>query len=112
MCSVRNVRRVAKGKKQTPASESIETQDAKFAESTVRRFVEAIRAGRELPDRPTVHKHFYHAAKIIKKWSEKGAKAWASLQVEELRRTAVAVIDAESDGSAVTASKLPARARS
>ena len=106
MCSVRNVRRIAKGKKQTPASESIETQDARFAESTVRRFVEAIRAGRELPNRDTVHKHFYHAAKIIKKWSEKGAKAWASLQVEELRRTAVAVIAAESNGSAVASSKV------
>jgi hypothetical protein len=111
MCSVRNVRRVAKGKKQTPASESIETQDARFAESTVRRFVEAIRAGRELPDRPTVHKHFYHAAKIIKKWSEKGAKAWASLQVEELRRTAVAVIAAESNGSGVASSKATAYRR-
>ena len=40
--------------------------------------------------------------------SEKGAKAWASLQVEELRRTAVAVIDAESNGSAVASSKLTA----
>ena len=111
MCSVRNVRRVAKGKQQTPASESIETQDARFAESTVRRFVEAIRAGRELPNRDTVHKHFYQAAKIVKKWSEKGAKAWASLQVEELRRTAVAVIAAESNGSAVASSKVTAYRR-
>jgi hypothetical protein len=108
MGSVRNVRRVAKGKKQTPASDSIETQDARFAESTVQRFVEAIRAGRELPNRDTVHKHFYQAAKIVKKWSDKGAKAWASLQVEELRRTAVAVIAAESNGSAVASSKVTA----
>jgi hypothetical protein len=108
MCSVRNVRLVVTGKKQGPASESIEKQDARFAESTLRLFVEAIRAGRELPNRDTVHKHFYQAAKTIKKWSEKGAKAWASLQVEELRRTAVAVIDAESHGSAVVSSKLPA----
>ena len=108
MCSVRNVRMVATGTKQRSAPESIETQDARFAESTLRLFVEAIRAGRELPNRDTVHKHFYQAAKIIKKWSEKGAKAWASLQVEELRRTAVAVIEAESPGSAVASSKLPA----
>ena len=99
------------GEKQAPASESIETQDARFAESTVRRFVEAIRAGRELPNRGSVHKHFYHAAKIIKKWSEKGAKAWASLQVEELRRAAVAVIAAESNGSAVASSKVTAYRR-
>ena len=58
MSSVKNVRRIAKGKKQTPASESIETQDARFAESTVRRFVEAIRAGRELPNRDTVPQTF------------------------------------------------------
>ena len=108
MRSVRNVRLVATGKKQRPAPESIEKQDARFAESTLRLFVEAIRAGRELPNRDTVHKHFYQAAKIIKKWSEKGAKAWASLQVEELRRTAIAVIDAESHGSAVASSKLTA----
>jgi hypothetical protein len=109
MVSVRNVRQVAKGKKQTPASESIEAQDAQFAESTVQRFVEAIRAGRELPNRDTVHKHFYHAAKIVKKWSEKGAKAWASLQVEELRRTAVAVIAAETNGPAAASSKATGR---
>ena len=108
MCSVRNVRLVATGKKQRSAPESIEKKDARFAESTLRLFVEAIRAGRELPNRNIVHKHFYQAAKIMKKWSEKGAKAWASLQVEELRRMAVAVIDAESHGSAVASSKLPA----
>jgi hypothetical protein len=108
MCSVRNVRLVVTGKKQRPAPASIENQDARFAESTLRLFVEAIRAGRELPNRDTVHRHFYQAAKINKNWSEKGAKAWASLQVEELRRTAVAVIDAESHGSAVGSSKLPA----
>jgi len=108
MGSIRNARRVAKGKKQTPAPDSIETQDARFAESTVRRFVEAIRAGRELPNRDTVHKHFYHAAKTVNKWSDKGAKAWASLQVEELRRTAVAVIAAESNSSTVASSKVTA----
>jgi hypothetical protein len=111
MCSVRKVRLVATGKKQRLAPESIEKQDARFAESTLRLFVEAIRAGRELPNRDTVHKHFYHAAKIMKKWSEKGAKAWASLQVEELRRTAIAVIDAESNGSAVASSPLTAYRR-
>ena len=108
MCSVRNVRVVATGKKQRPAPASIEKQDARFAESALRLFVEAIRAGRELPNRDTVHRHFYQAAKVDKKWSEKGAKAWASLQVEELRRTAVAVVDAELHGSALASSKLPA----
>jgi hypothetical protein len=108
MCSVRNVRLVATAKKQRPAPASIENQDARFAESTLRLFVEAIRAGRELPNRDTVHRHFYQTAKINKHWSEKGAKAWASLQVEELRRTAVAVIDAESHGSSVPSSRSPA----
>jgi hypothetical protein len=75
--------------------------EERFAESTLRLFIEAFRAGRELPNRDTVHKHFYEAAKVTRKMSEKGAKAWASLQVEELRRTAVAVIDAESNGSVV-----------
>jgi len=40
-------------------------------------------------------------AKITNNMSEKGAQAWASLQVEELRRTAVAQLEAESNGSAV-----------
>ena len=101
MCSARNVRLVAKGKKQRPSPESVEKQDARFAESTLRLFIEAFRAGRELPSRDTVHRHFYETAKVTKNMSEKGAKAWASLQVEELRRTAVAVIDAESNGSVV-----------
>ena len=99
MCSVRNVRLVAEGENKRSATERIEKQDARFAESTLRLFVEALRAGRDIPNRDTVHKHFYHAAKIVKNMSEKGAKAWASLQVEELRRTAVAQIEAESNGS-------------
>ena len=81
------------------ATESVEKQDARFAESTLRLFIEAIRAGREIPNRDEIHRHFYQAAKIIKGMSEKGAKAWASLQVEELRRTAVAAIETESNGS-------------
>jgi len=97
MHSVRTARRVAANKTQRPATESLEQQDARFAESTLRLFVDAIRAGRELPNRDTVHKYFCERAKITKKWSEKGAQAWASLQVEELRRTAVARIDAESN---------------
>jgi hypothetical protein len=101
MHSVRNVGVVAKGKKQRPAPDSIEKQDARFAASTLQLFIEAFRAGRDLPNRDTVHRHFYEAAKVSKKWSEKGAKAWASLQVEELRRTAVAQLEAESNGSAV-----------
>ena len=101
MHSVRTARRVAAKKKQRPATESIEQQDARFAESTLRLFIEAIRAGRELPNRETVHKYFYEGAKITKKWSEKGAQAWASLQVEELRRSAVAQLAAESSGSTV-----------
>jgi hypothetical protein len=101
MCSVKNVRLGARGKRQKAEPESVEKQDARFAESTLRLFIEAFRAGQELPNRDTVHKHFYEAAKVTRKMSEKGARAWASLQVEELRRTAVAVIDAESDGSVV-----------
>jgi hypothetical protein len=101
MHSVRNVRLVTANKKQRPATESFEQQDARFAASTLRLFVEAIRAGQELPNRDTVHKYFSERAKITKKWSEKGAQAWASLQVEELRRTAVAQLEAESNGLAV-----------
>jgi hypothetical protein len=101
MCSVKNVRIGARGKRQKPEPESVEKKDARFVESTLRLFIEAFRAGRDLPNRDTVHKHFYEAAKVTRKMSEKGARAWASLQVEELRRTAVAAIDAESDGSAV-----------
>jgi hypothetical protein len=101
MGSVKTVRLGAKGKRQKPEPESAEKRDARFAESTLRLFIEAFRAGRELPNRDTVHKHFYEAAKVTRKMSEKGARAWASLQVEELRRTAVAVIDAESNGSVV-----------
>jgi hypothetical protein len=100
MQSLRTVRRVAAGTRRRPAPESIETQDARFAESTLRLFVDAIRAGRELPNRDTVHKHFYQAAKVTKNWSDKGARAWASLQVEELRRTAVAQLEAESNSAA------------
>ena len=99
MCSVRNVRLVATGKKQRPAPESIETKDARFAASTLQLFIEAFRAGRELPNRDSVHRHFYEMAKITNNMSEKGAQAWASLQVEELRRTAVAQLDAEPNGS-------------
>src|ERR1700687_5319560 len=101
MHSVRNPPLVAEKKRRRPATESIETQDARFAESTLRLFMEALRAGRELPNRDTVHKRFYETAKVTKKMSEKGAKAWASLQVEELRRAAVARLDVESNGSAV-----------
>jgi hypothetical protein len=100
MQSVRTGRRVATGQKRRPAPESIETQDARFAASTLRLFVDAIRAGRELPNRDSVHKHFYEAAKVAKNWSDKGARAWASLQVEELRRTAVAQLEAESNSAA------------
>ena len=100
MCSVRNVRLVTTGKKQRPAPESIETKDARFVASTLQLFIEAFRAGRELPNRDTVHKHFYDAAKVTKNWSDKGARAWASLQVEELRRTAVAQLEAESNSAA------------
>ena len=100
MHSVRNPPLVAEKKRRRPATESIETQDARFAESTLRLFVDAIRAGRELPNRDTVHKHFYDAAKVTKNWSDKGARAWASLQVEELRRTAVAQLEAESTSAA------------
>jgi len=101
MHSVRTARLVAAKKTRRPATESLEQQDARFAESTLRLFVEAFRAGRDLPNRDTVHKYFYERAKITKKWSEEGAKAWASLQVEELRRTAVAQLEAESNDSAV-----------
>ena len=59
MHSVRNPPLVAEKKRRRPATESIETQDARFAESTLRLFVDAFRAGRELPNRDTVHKHFY-----------------------------------------------------
>ena len=100
MQSLRTVRRVATGKTRRPDPESIETQDARFAASTLRLFLDAIRAGRELPNRDTVHKHFYDAAKVTKNWSDKGARAWASLQVEELRRTAVAQLEAESTSAA------------
>ena len=100
MHSVRTARRVAATKTQRPATESLEQQDVRFAESTLRLFVDAIRAGRELPNRDTVHKYFSERAKITKKWSEKGAQAWASLQVEELRRTAIAQLEAESNGAA------------
>ena len=106
MHSVRNAPLVAEKKRRRPATESIERQDARFAESTLRLFIEAIRAGRELPNRDTVHKHFYETAKVTKKMSEKGAKAWASLQVEELRRAAVARLDAESNDSAVASRSL------
>ena len=110
MCSVRNVRRVTKGKNRRPHRRASrhKTQDS------LNRRCGALskRSARvRTPDRDSVHKHFYHAAKIIKKWSEKGAKAWASLQVEELRRTAVAVIAAESNGSAVASSKMTAYRR-
>ena len=101
MCSVKNVRIGARGKRQKSEPESVEKKDARFVESTLRLFIEAFRAGRDLPNRDTVHKHFYEAAKVTRKMSEKGARAWASLQVEELRRTAVAAIDAESDGAVV-----------
>ena len=102
MCSERNVRLVATGKKQRPAPESIETKDARFVASTLQLFIDAFRAGRELPNRDSVHRHFYEMAKITNNMSEKGAQAWASLQVEELRRSAVAQLDeAESSGSTV-----------
>ena len=100
MQSVRTARLVAKGKKPRVAPESIEQREARFAASTLRLFVDAIRAGRELPNRDSVHKHFYEAAKVAKNWSDKGARAWASLQVEELRPTAVAQLEAESNSAA------------
>jgi hypothetical protein len=100
MCSERNVRLVATGKKQRPAPESIETKDARFVASTLQLFIDAFRAGRELPNRDSVHRHFYEMAKITNNMSEKGAQAWASLQVEELRRTAIAQLEAESNGAA------------
>ena len=96
MHRVRTALLVANGKRPRAAPESIEQQEARFAASTLRLFIDAFRAGQELPNRDTVHKHFYEAAKVTKKWSDKGNQAWASLQVEELRRTAVARIDAES----------------
>jgi hypothetical protein len=99
MGSVRTVGLVATSKKHRLAPERIETQDARFAASTLRRFVDAIRAGREIPNRNKIHRHFYKRAKIIKQMSEKGAKAWASLQVEDLRRTAVAELETELNGS-------------
>jgi hypothetical protein len=105
MCGVRNVRLGAKGKKQRPSPESIETQDARFAASTLLLFIDAFRAGRELPNRDAVHRHFHETAKITKNMSEKGAQAWASLQMEELRRTAVAQLEAESNRSGVASSK-------
>ena len=80
MHSVRTARLVAAKKTPRPATESLEQQDARFAESTLRLFVEAFRAGRDLPNRDTVHKYFYERAKITKKWSEEGVKAWASLK--------------------------------
>ena len=101
MHSVRTAPLVAKGKKPRAAPESIEQQEARFAASTLRLFIDAFRAGQELPNRDTVHKHFYEAAKVTKKWSDRGNQAWASLQVEELRRTAVAQLEAESSSSAV-----------
>ena len=61
--------------KQHSAAGSVEKRDAKFRESTLRLFVEAIRANREIPDRDKIHRNFYKAAKIIKGMSEKGAKA-------------------------------------
>jgi hypothetical protein len=109
MQSVRTARLVAKGKKPRVAPESIEQREARFAASTLRLFVDAFRAGQELPHRDAVHRHFYEAAKVTKQWSEKGNKAWASLQVEELRRTAVAQLEAESHRSRVASSKGPDR---
>jgi hypothetical protein len=101
MPSVKHVRVVAKGKARRPTPESLEQRAARFAESTLLLFVDAFRAGKDIPNRDTVHKRFYEAAKVTRKWSDKGNKAWASLQVEELRRTAVARVEAESNGSAV-----------
>jgi hypothetical protein len=85
--------------KQRAATESIERQDARFAQTYLRQVVEAFRAGREYPNLDKIRRDFYKIAKNNLGMSVKGAKAWASLQVEEARRLGAAQIDAESSGS-------------
>jgi hypothetical protein len=75
-----------------PPSHAAKHQDEALDEATILGFVDAIRAGRDLPDLSKTHKRFYQTARTIKHFSEKGAKAWATWRVEELRRAAVARI--------------------
>lgn len=73
--------------------------DAEFEESTLRLFVYALRSGKPLTDFSRMRRDLYKIAKN-KGWSDKGAKAWASWTLEEIRRDAVARVEGEPDGAA------------
>lgn len=73
--------------------------DAEFEESTLRLFVDALRSRKTLPDFSRMRRDLHKIAKN-KGMSDKGAKAWASWKLEEIRRNAVASVEGERNGGA------------
>jgi len=62
--------------------------------------VESIRQGKPLPDFERYRRDFYRYAKTTKGFSDKGAKAWANVTVEEFRRNVAKVLEANRMGKA------------
>ncbi len=70
----------------------LQRENDEYLESTTKLFMAALRSGKDLPNRQKVHRHLTQAARALKGWSEKGSSAWATMQIEDARRAAVARI--------------------
>ena len=75
--------------------------DAAYIESIRQLFVKAARSGRTLPDLRQIHRDYHRFAKTTRGMSETGAKAWASVQLEETRRLAVALMESKLQSSLI-----------
>jgi hypothetical protein len=72
--------------------------DEEHEKCVERMIANAIRQGKQLPDFGACQRMLYKYAKQKHGYSNKGAKAWASLKVEHYRRIVAKVLDAEEIG--------------
>ena len=66
--------------------------DNAYLEDTARLIIDAYRRTGNVPNFDKVHRSANVYAKTVLKFSDKGARAWATLKCEELRRWLVAEI--------------------
>ena len=66
--------------------------DHEYVEQTAKLIIEAYRRDGKVPNFDRIHRDAKMYARDVLKFSDKGARAWASLKCEELRRWLVAQI--------------------
>ena len=74
--------------------DNLKQLDEEHEKCVKRMIANAIRQGKQLPDFGACQKMLYNIAKQKHGYSNKGAKAWARLKVEQYRRIVAKVLDA------------------